>query len=156
MKQIKVLLAALVFVIAACRSIPNDVAVAVDDGLEASTAALVIASDTLDKIEVRSNELNDSYVTAVYAEWRAHIATTTVARDVIARYLNESKADANVTGPFAAGTQLLTDMNAGFSKINQFWGQMVDPSFDAQAIHHYLLCPGFSYCGTSQPILCHW
>jgi hypothetical protein len=90
-----------------------------------SAIALGIATDTLIKIETKSTELSDESVTAAYYKWREHVAKIAAARRVVNVYLLDSKAGADVTGPYSTGTKLLADMDHGFRIINQYWADMV-------------------------------
>jgi len=127
MRQLKMFLAVVVLAIAACRSVPADVRQAHDTSMVESKAALVIATDTLAKIETRSTELNDATVLAAYKEWISHISVMRDARGIVALYLAESKAGPDVEGPYSVGLRLVTSMDRGFAAINQHWAAMIDP-----------------------------
>lgn len=125
MRQLKVILAVLVLAIASCRSVPSDVRQAHDLSMTESAVALGIATDILIKIEAKSTELNDASVTAAYTEWAEHMSKVTSARAVVAGYLDDSDAGADVSGPYAIGLMLLNDMNRNFATIEANWANMI-------------------------------
>lgn len=133
MKTLKFLLVTLVLAIAACRSVPTEVRQAHDLSMVESEQAMGIASDTLTKIETKSEELNDESVSAAFNDWSEHMAKIIEARNVVANYLNESKAGEDVTGPYTVAQIILSDMHNGFSQINRWWADMLKEENDAAA-----------------------
>lgn len=125
MRTMSKLFLVLVLAVAACRSVPRDVADAHQITKTEGEAAMVLASDTLTKIETKSEELNDASVDAAFEEWQEHLNAVLEARAVVTKYLNESKAGDDVTKSYAVAQQLLLDMHGGFIAIDKYWQQML-------------------------------
>ncbi len=133
MRTLKSLVLVLVLAVAACRSVPSDVATAHQTSKTESAAALTLAEGTLQKIEDKSAELNDASVTAAYNEWAAHVAKIREARAVVAKYLVDTSAGPDLTGPYQVANQILADMDTGFGLVNLHWQEMLEDGRAADA-----------------------
>lgn len=134
MKTIKSIVFILFLAIAACRSVPSDVNQAHQLSKVESAAALSVAEDTLEKIEDKSAELNNTSVTAAFDSWATHLKNIQEARIVVQNYLVQTKAGDDLTGPYNVANQLLLDMNGGFVGISVSWADMIKPEREVDAV----------------------
>jgi len=124
MKQIKILFTVLIFALAACRSVPRDVRTAHDLSISESSAAFVIAEDTLNKIEIKSQALNQDSVRDAFTEWNNHLDIVVEARRIVEAYLR-SGSDPELINSYVVASQLLSDMDRGFLVIDAAWESML-------------------------------
>lgn len=125
----------LLVMVAACRSVPGELVETNNKMRRESTAAFVVAEDTLKKIEQRSAELNDESVTAAWKEWALHVEQATAARVYVQDYLRLSanSSDKDVSNAYEVGSRLLADLDYGMGEIQLYWSEMVDPANEDKA-----------------------
>jgi len=132
-KLLKICLGVLLLAMISCRSVPSEVSAAHDTTIQESQQVFIIAESLLNKIALKSEELNSDVAYDSYVAWKEHIIKLSEARAIVAFYLTKTKAGPDVTKPYAVAEQLLTDMHNGFITMVQHWEEMLRPDREVDA-----------------------
>lgn len=109
-----------------CRSVPFDVHQAHEQSMTESDAMFDIVEPLLSKVESGVNDLDSTEVRAKYDVWIEHLNELALARNFVLKYLKDTKAGEDLTGPYILANDIMRDMNAGMDMLTFYWEQFFD------------------------------
>lgn len=124
MKHLKVMLAMLVLVIAACRTVPANVRTAHDLSIAESSKAFNAVDNFIQDVGIRVGEIGEEEVMAAYNGWRDGIDKAVAARAIVKKYLIDTKAGYDANRGYDVAERLLADLNLNVGQIWADWPEL--------------------------------
>lgn len=126
MKILQSLSLILIVVIAACRSIPENVRVAHDISIEQSEHAMNTAQRFMDILEAQIEVIDDNGVQSIKSHWVGYIRMVILHRQIVQKYLGLEAEDVLLSKAYFTATQLLSDIDFNFMVMTNNWDVFFD------------------------------